>query len=501
MAIPEEVRNVERPVNTIVVASGNGPLRYAVIERIGCRRTNGRNVPVNGRTVGHIVGGKYVEGRAKVARNVVEIKDFANVSFLDGISGSLLGELYKVYDPADAARIYVMALLKVCYPGLPYCRMQDRYEQSWASELYPGTPLGRNSVSGFLSDLGKGYSRISTFMRNRVCAIAAGCHVAIDGTLLTDTSRVNDLSHFSRKARLKGTKDISILYAYDVIGREPICAKVYAGNIVDQRAYEDFLEENGLKRGILMGDKGFPRSQAGKCFSSNPDLHWLDPIKRSDRRIAAHDLYNYAGMLDDRNRDVLYKKAKADGYFLYSFYDRRRAAKEEADYFRHKKGKEYDAAEMKDRTMKFGTVVFESDFDTDPEVIYRMYDERWLIEQFFLSYKQFTEFDDTEVHSDYSVIGSEFVNFFASVMSSRLVGMFDGTGLSDDHTYGELLDALASAKKAKVKQDGKWELIRTTVTVNGILETLGIIPQKSKPKDTGKPTTKAKEPKRPAKNV
>jgi len=60
MAIPEEVRTVERPRNTIVVKRGNGPLKYAVAERVGCKQVGESNVPVNGCTVGHIIQGSYV---------------------------------------------------------------------------------------------------------------------------------------------------------------------------------------------------------------------------------------------------------------------------------------------------------------------------------------------------------------------------------------------------------------------------------------------------------
>jgi len=55
MAIPEEVRTVEQPRNIIVIKRGNGPLKYAVAERVG-----ESNVPVNGCTVGHIIQGSSV---------------------------------------------------------------------------------------------------------------------------------------------------------------------------------------------------------------------------------------------------------------------------------------------------------------------------------------------------------------------------------------------------------------------------------------------------------
>ena len=44
MAVPEEIRMVERPVNTIVEDRGkDGPFRYAVRERNGVRYVKGGN--------------------------------------------------------------------------------------------------------------------------------------------------------------------------------------------------------------------------------------------------------------------------------------------------------------------------------------------------------------------------------------------------------------------------------------------------------------------------
>jgi hypothetical protein len=133
-----------------------------------------------------------------------------------------------------------------------------------------------------------------------------------------------------------------------------------------------------------MADKGFPKKEAQQAFASSPGLHWLSPIKRNDKRIAVHGMYCFAGMLDDRSRDVLFKKEQVADYWLYSSYNRKRAAKEEVDYFMHHKGKPFDAQDMQESEERFGTVVFESDLDTDPLVIYKMY-------------------DDTKVHSDVSV--------------------------------------------------------------------------------------------------
>jgi len=109
MAVPEEIRNVERPTNTVVVQRGGGPRRYAVVERIGCKRVDGRNVPVNGYTVGHIMNGAFVPLADPVGRRKVEIKDWADIVLVDRVSRPLLDDLMGVYEAVDAMRVFCQA--------------------------------------------------------------------------------------------------------------------------------------------------------------------------------------------------------------------------------------------------------------------------------------------------------------------------------------------------------------------------------------------------------
>ena len=45
---------------------------------------------------------------------------------------------------------------------------------------------------------------------------------------------------------------------------------------------------------------------------------------------------------------------------------------------------------------------------------------RWEIEVVAKYYKNTCDFDETRVHNDYSVIGSEFCNFLATIITFRL---------------------------------------------------------------------------------
>ena len=296
MPIPKEILAVERPSNTVVQAYGKNKDRYAVKQRVGCRRVGGRNIPVNGPTIGHIVDGAYVPMK-RLTSDVADLKDWANVVYCDSLFRDIIDELCLQYDRVDAVRIYVISVLRVCYPGIRDRELKDRYEESFLSESYPGVALSKNTVSEFLERLGKNVSRIVSFMRKRAESVSMDHHLIVDGTLKSDESSVNSLSDFSRKARTKGSRDISVIYAFDLEKKEPVCSQCYPGNMLDVTAYSDFVEKCGIKKGIIVADKGFPSSSAAKSFQENPQLHYLNPVKRNSKLAERHSMYEYEGVL------------------------------------------------------------------------------------------------------------------------------------------------------------------------------------------------------------
>ncbi|MDR1739816.1 MAG: transposase, partial [Bacteroidales bacterium] len=181
-----------------------------------------------------------------------------------------------------------------------------------------------------MQKLGKDGIRRRRFYQKRAAAVAADHHIAIDGTLKQDSSKVNDLSAFSYKARIKGCRDVSILYAYDIEAMEPVCAEVFPGNSIDSSSYRAFIRNNDIRKGIIVADKGFPPSQIKAELDERPDLHFLTPIKRNDVRIANNNMLSFDGVLDGMGEHILYKKCHIKGgNFLYSFKSAKKAADEE----------------------------------------------------------------------------------------------------------------------------------------------------------------------------
>ena len=156
--------------------------------------------------------------------------------------------------------------------------------------------------------------------------MAEANRIAIDGTLRQDGSTADDLSHFSRKARVKGTRDVSIVYAYSLDLKEPLCAEVFAGNETDTHAYEKFMTDNGIKAGIIMAGKAFTPSKTEKGLAKHAGLHFLTPLKRNSAKIEKCGMYAYDSILEGFGDRILCKKAaERNGRFLYSFMNQGKA--------------------------------------------------------------------------------------------------------------------------------------------------------------------------------
>lgn len=502
MAIPKDILAVERPVNTIVFAYGKEKNLYAVKQRIGCKRKDGRNLPVTGATIGHIVDHVYVpiDGDILSVRKApITLKDWANVKLCMNLSADIREEIGKFYSKEDADKIYTIAILRVCDAGIKDYQLKAEYEESFLSEEIPSVALSKNTVCEFINNLGKSYSRIVSFMQYKVSSVCDNHHLLIDGTLKSDESNVNSLSDYSRKAKDKGKKDISLLYAYDLEKMEPVASKCFPGNMLDLTAYEGFVSEYKITKGILVGDKGFPSNSIENFIRDNDGLHYINPLKRNSAYIKELGLYTYQGIFGENN--ISYCKARSankgkgeEDKYLYLFRDNRLAQCEEKTWLeKRKKNNNFDNSEWEEAKPQFGTILLESDLDLDASVIYNAYSERWKIELVMRYYKSACDLDETRVHDDYSVIGGEFINFFASQISARLINLLDSTQLSDKYSYSRFMRILEKAKKARTENESNWYLVKLTPSYVEVLQKIGLLEKANAetPVRRGRPKKKA----------
>lgn len=509
MAIPPEIRAVPRPKNTIVQSSGKpGPKQYIVRERTGSKYVqHGNPQPRNGRVIGHIVNSTFVPVHDRCATDA-DALSYGSAAFVKSVTADILADLLAVFDVKEAFEIIAIATLRILEPRIAIRRYSTHYSRTFVSVFYPGIAISSNTVTSLLERIGKDSAKRKEFFLRRIRSVCESHHIAIDGSLIQDTSTLNDLSAYSRKARIKGCKDISILYAYDIELGEPICAQVFPGNCIDASAYEPFIRENNIKSGILVTDKGFPFKKILSLHKQFPELHFLSPIKRNDSRISEYSMDDFEDILKGVEGEILYKKqATSDGYFLYSFRDSARAGQEDISYLRRaKKDKSFDLEDYRIQTQRFGIIVFESDLDLPARVIYLCYCDRWLLELIFRQYKSIEDLDRTNVQSDFAVTGSEFINFITTLATCRMIKNARNAGLLSKMSFGELMRQLSQVwRRVDAPQEVRTDDVQWWVhALKGALEdmeALGLcIPvEKPKPKKRGRPRTKPEfvGPKRP----
>lgn len=491
MAVPADIRAVPRPVNTIVDDSGrDGPKRYAVRERASTKYVAGGNPqPRNGKVVGHIIDHKFVavDSSLSIAPAVPDMLSYGASALVRSVSKDLKEDLLAAYDPSDAFAIMAVATLRVIKPSVTANRMSTHYNRCFVCKDYPGAAMSRNSVGSLFQRVGRDGNRRKAFYQRRIRATARDHHIAIDGTLKQDTSVVNDLSAFSYKARKRGCSEVSVLYAYDIERMEPVCAEVFPGNSIDASSYPAFIRDNDIQKGIIVADKGFPPSKIKTELSERPDLHFLTPIKRNDVRISDNNMLSFEGVLEGIDAHVVYcKRQIKGGRFLYAFKDARKASNEETTYLSNaKRKKTFSPERYAAKKDLFGVIVLESDQDLTPKTAYACYEDRWLLELVFKRYKSDECLDKTCEQGDFSVIGSEFINFISTVATCRIIRKAEQAGLLKDMSYGDLMDDLSSAWRRTdapanpATDDGYW--VHTLKTVFEELEALGLSTPVAKP--------------------
>lgn len=338
MGVPEDIRKVPRPKNTIVDDNKRDTMyRYAVRERAGAKYVSGGNPkPRNGNVIGHIIDHKFVPIEEKTSNDGHVYLSYGAAALFHSLSTDIFDDLLAVYPPGDVAKIMAIAGLRIIRPGVSARRMSTHYEGTFLCQYYPGAALSESTICHFLKLLGQDERKRVRFYQLRMQRVLEDHHVAIDGMLKEDTSTVNTFSAWSRKARVKGCRNISLIYAYDLTTHEAICAEVFPGNCIDATAYKTFICDNDIRRGIIVTDKGFPPSQIKEELEERPELHFLTPLKRNDTRIKEHHMIEYMSPLQCAGKHMAYKKCEIrNNRFLYALRDPDLAAAEEKAFLEH----------------------------------------------------------------------------------------------------------------------------------------------------------------------
>lgn len=471
MAIPKDILAVERPKGTVVKHT-NG--HYYVVKRTS-KYVDGRRIPVDLGIIGSIIDGKYVERQNAVLKSEVDIKDYGCIALCDKIGHNLLESLKCVYEEKDAVTLYVLALIRAVYGDVSARDIKYRYDTSYISEMYEAA-VSPSMISDFLEGIGQRYLKIQEFMKNDVAAMKADT-LLIDGTLRNNNGETM-FSQWSRKGTVKNSEDMSILYAYDIVRKEPVASKPYPGNMLDSTAFIDFIKLFDVNSCLLIMDKGFWNTKDIKAIREFKGLSYLIPTKRNAKQIADLGLIqNYDGLLELPDADVQFKKTcYGSNTFYYSFRDLKIARDEASVYIKKQKKKdEFDYDKFEDKETSFGTIVFESNRDMDPKDVYTAYMERWQIEMMFKFFKSIVDIPPTRVHDEYRTYATEFINLLSIKISCGVRKELELHDKLSKYSYKQIMDFLSNIKKVRIFDSRvRWTFNTSLKYINEIADELGI---------------------------
>ena len=443
-----------------------------VIKRTSVMK-NGKPTPVELGVIGHIVDGEYIPKKKKLDISSIEFKEFAGSTLAYKLSKDVLDLLMKFYNIEQAEEIYTYALIRAIHGDVPDKEIGHYYHESFISEYIPRVGVSKNTICTLLQTLGANLSVIQRFMRDRIESVTSSDEIVIDGMHKINNSCINSFSNFSFKSRLKGSKDIGIMYAFNPKSGEPLASKVYAGNMLDSTTLSDFVKYFNIQEGVILGDKGFFTKENANMLN-NDSIQFLFPLKRNALIIDKLNLLDFENRLETKDERILIKKVKKGNIYYYAFKNLELEAQQKATKFEALSKDEFDMQEYRDFEKEAGTIIFETNIDLDPNLIYEMYERRWDIEVMFNYYKNIVDLSHTRKHKDISIIGNEFVNFITILISTRIKKHMRNLELHKSYSYKGLFKILNSINKAK-NTISDWEYIKLTKKNIELLKILSLI--------------------------
>ncbi|VDR42268.1 transposase [Mycoplasmopsis caviae] len=448
MAIPKEILSIERPKGTIVRNSFG---IYSVVKR-SSKYVNGKAIPYNIAVIGRIENGKYIALKEpKYMKNnkkvVTTIKDYGNVAIFQKHGKNIYEQSQKHFDELTAKKIYLISLIRCAYPKATNRDLKFYYETSFLSELFKNVGLSESMMPDFFERVGRDYAKIENFMVDRINQFKKSIQI-IDGTLKSYNSDDSVFSKWTRKGKIKGSKDFTLLYTYDLKTKEPIYGRPYAGNMLDCTIFEDYLENIAKNDELIVGDKGYWNSKIIKKIEEHKKMRYLFPIKRSSKLISANNLMDNLIPLMIKDRNLLGKITNIGNKYYYTIKDLDIEANERKVLFKmSQKKNNFEFQKFNDETINLGTIIFESNSKLSLEDVYTIYSQRWEIEEMFRFYKNILELPKTGVHSEYSLYTTEFINYISLIISMRVKNELTRLNLAEKYSYNQIINYLKSFKK------------------------------------------------------
>ena len=167
MSVPEDIRAVPRPTNSVVFNSGsNGPKQYSVRMHNGYKHVEGKpSQPTFGPVIGYIINHQFVQCVQPTKLDVPEIASYGSSALVYSVAEDLYQDLLKVYQPNEALTLMALAGVRVVKPHVSNARAAKEYRSTFLQVYYPKAALSENTIGKLLEAVGENQTKQAEFYK------------------------------------------------------------------------------------------------------------------------------------------------------------------------------------------------------------------------------------------------------------------------------------------------------------------------------------------------
>ena len=306
MSVPQDIRAVPRPKNTVVTdTGGKGPLRYCVRARTKAVRTAKGFQPRNGKVIGHIVDGAFVPVSSRMKAK--ERRTLGCALLAADLGADLRARLAAHLGDKDADLVLALASLGLLHPDLGEDLRAAQYKASLASLVFPGLDLSEKSIHALYTKIGKkGADELF-----RSLGQANGSDTS-SYLLLMPMECPATLAAFGKDACKDNGPGLCLALQDGDTGFEPVY-----GRLLDMKGESLPRAATGCDTGCTLFTASEASSESLRSLARERGLHYLVPVKRDDKlckKLSFDDLEVVDGA-DTPCR----KKRSPDDEYLYAF--------------------------------------------------------------------------------------------------------------------------------------------------------------------------------------
>jgi transposase len=382
------------------------------------------------------------------------VKEFGATNFLHTIGKDLFSELSIAF-PQIWKQIAVLAMNRLIYQ-VPLKNNEFLYNESFCSELFGELKLDKNSLTDLMQGLGNAREKIAAFLRQFV---SGKKNIIFDATHIFSGSQQSKMRAVGYNSKRDFSGQINLLYMFSLDDQQPVYYRIFPGNITGIKSLKLSIEESGVKKCTVIGDKGFASQENFETLEKE-GLSYIFPLKRDSKLISyqrmKHREYKKAfdGHFLYNDRPIFYYQLKqANGRQVTLFHDPKLKVDEEATYLRRVKQKVegYDMDSFQAKQLCFGSISMISNIKgAKAEDIYTQYKQRMEIETLFDSYKNLLEADSSYMHSDAGFEAWSFINHIATMLYYKIFILLKEKKKLENLSPRDLLLKLTRVFKLKI---------------------------------------------------